>query len=42
MLTDSFLSEAASCFFIAWIVIVLAVSVIAFGRDILRPRPFSD
>jgi hypothetical protein len=42
MSSHAFLSDAASCFFIAWMVIVVAVGIIAFGRDLLRRRPFSD
>jgi hypothetical protein len=34
MSADAFLSDAASCFFFAWVVIVVAVGIIAFGRDL--------
>jgi hypothetical protein len=36
-LSDSFLSNAAWLFFAAWSAIVAAVSIAAFGRDLL-PR----
>jgi hypothetical protein len=36
-ISDSFLSNAAWLFFAAWIVMVAAVTVAAFGRDLL-PR----
>lgn len=36
-LTDSFLSNAGWFFFAAWTAIVAAVSIVAFGRDVL-PR----
>jgi hypothetical protein len=34
-LTDSFLSNAGWLFFAAWTVMVAAVTIIAFGRDLL-------
>lgn len=37
-LTDSFLSNAGWLFFGAWSVVVAAVSIIAFGHDLLPRR----
>jgi hypothetical protein len=34
-ISDSFLSDAAWLFFAAWTVMVAAVTVAAFGRDLL-------
>jgi len=38
MVGDSFLSDAGWVFFAAWSVIVAAVSLAAFGRDLLPSR----
>lgn len=38
MLSDSFLSDAGWLFFAAWSVIVAAVSIKAFGRDLLPTK----
>ena len=45
MTTDSFLFNAGSLFFAAWIAIIAGVTIAAFGRDLLpgnshaRPDP---
>ena len=38
MMSDSFLSNAGSVFFAFWSLIVAAVGVAAFGRDLLPPK----
>ncbi|MGA2855527.1 MAG: hypothetical protein ABSE40_01580 [Candidatus Sulfotelmatobacter sp.] len=38
MLSDSFLSDAGWLFFAAWSAVVAAVSLAAFGRDLLPSR----
>lgn len=38
MTSDSFLSNAGWIFFAAWSVVVAAVSIAAFGRDLLPFR----
>jgi len=38
MLSDSFLSDAGWLFFGAWSAVVAAVSLAAFGRDLLPSR----
>jgi hypothetical protein len=40
--SDSFLSNAGWFFFAAWTAVVTAVSVIAFGSDLLPRRPQLD
>lgn len=42
MLSDSFLSDAGWLFFAAWSVIVAAVSIKAFGRDLLPSKAAID
>lgn len=42
MMTDSFLSDASWLFFVAWSVVVAAVSIAAFGRDLLPSRAHID
>ncbi len=37
-LTDSFLSNAGWLFFAAWTVMVAAVTIVAFGRDLLPSK----
>jgi len=37
-LSDSFLSNAGWLFFAAWTAVVAAVSIVAFGRDLLPRR----
>ena len=43
MTTDTFLFNASSLFFAAWIVVIAGLTVAAFGRDLLprkaRPDP---
>jgi hypothetical protein len=38
MLSDSFLSDVGWLFFAAWSAVVAAVSLAAFGRDLLPSR----
>jgi hypothetical protein len=40
--SDSFLSNAGWLFFAAWTAMVAAVSIIAFGSDLLPRRPHLD
>jgi hypothetical protein len=40
--SDSFLSNAGWLFFAAWTAVVAAVSIIAFGSDLLPRRPHLD
>jgi hypothetical protein len=42
MTTDTFLFNAGWLFFAAWIAVVAAVSVTAFGRDLLVWRTHSE
>ena len=35
MITDSFLFDAGSLFFAVWIAVITAVSLAAFGRDLI-------
>jgi hypothetical protein len=48
MTTDTFLFNAGSLFFAAWIAVIAAVTVAAFGRDLLpgnahaRPEPAQE
>jgi len=37
-ISDSFLSNAALLFFVLWTAVVTAVSVVAFGRDVVPRR----
>jgi hypothetical protein len=39
MTPDSFLFDAGSFFFAAWIAVLAAVSITAFGRDLLPAKP---
>ena len=41
-MNDSFLFDAGSLFFALWIAIVAAISIIAFGRDLLPRSTHSD
>jgi hypothetical protein len=41
-MSESFLSDAGSLFFAAWILIVAAVSIVAFGRDLFPPKAHID
>jgi len=38
MTSDTFLSDASWLFFAAWSVVIAAVSIAAFGRDLLPSR----
>jgi hypothetical protein len=38
MTTDSFLFDAGSLFFVAWIAVLAGVSIAAFGRDLLPTK----
>ena len=38
MMSDSLLFEAGSLFFAAWIVVITAVSLAAFGRELLPTK----
>jgi hypothetical protein len=42
MVDDSFLSDVAWLFFAAWSVVVAAVSLAAFGRDLFPSRARHD
>jgi hypothetical protein len=42
MMSDSFLSDAGWLFFAAWSVVVAAVGILAFGRDLLPSRAHVD
>ena len=42
ILTDSFLADAGWLFFAAWSAVVAAVSIIAFGRDLLPWKAHLD
>ena len=37
-MSESFLSDAGSLFFAAWILVVAAVSLVAFGRDLFPSK----
>jgi hypothetical protein len=37
-MSEFFLFDAGSLFFIAWIIVVGAVSIVAFGRDLVPTR----
>jgi hypothetical protein len=41
-LSDAFLSNAGWLFFAAWSAMVVAVSIAAFGRDLLPRRAHTD
>jgi hypothetical protein len=41
-LNDSFLADAGWLFFAAWSLMVVAVSIVAFGRDLLPWRTHLD
>jgi hypothetical protein len=38
MISDSFLFDAGSIFFAAWIAVIAAVSLAAFGRELLPTK----
>jgi len=40
MTADTLLFDASSIFFAAWIAIIAAVMITAFGRDLLPEAPF--
>jgi len=42
MMSDSFLSDAGSLFFAVWSLIIGAVTLKAFGRDLLSSKAASD
>ena len=42
MMSDSFLSDAGSLFFAVWSLIISAVTLKAFGRDLLSSKTASD
>jgi len=42
MTSDTFLSDASWLFFAVWSVVVAAVSIAAFGRDLLPSRAHID
>ena len=42
MTFDLFLFDAGSLFFAAWIAVLAAVSITAFGRDLLPAKSLSD
>ncbi|HEX3820997.1 MAG TPA: hypothetical protein VHW45_11715 [Candidatus Sulfotelmatobacter sp.] len=37
-MSETFLSDAGSLFFAAWIVVVAAVGIVAFGRDLFPAK----
>jgi len=41
-MSDSFLSDAGWLFFAAWSIVVAAVSIAAFGRDLFPSRAHID
>jgi hypothetical protein len=41
-MSESFLSDAGSLFFAAWILVVAAVSIVAFGRDLFPRKAHAD
>ena len=41
-MSESFLSDAGSLFFAAWILVVAAVSIVAFGRDLFPAKAQID
>ena len=42
MMSDSFLSDAGSLFFAVWSLVIGAVTLKAFGRDLLSSKAASD
>jgi hypothetical protein len=42
MTADTFLFNAGSIFFAAWIAIIAAVTITAFGRDLLQEVKFES
>jgi hypothetical protein len=42
MTADTFLFDAGSIFFAAWIAVVAAVTITAFGRDLLSSEAHLD
>jgi hypothetical protein len=42
MTPDSFLFDAGSLFFAAWIAVLAAFSITAFGRDLLPAKPHPE
>jgi hypothetical protein len=42
MTADTFLFNAGSIFFAAWIAVVAAVTITAFGRDLLPSETHTD
>ena len=42
MTPDSFLFDAGSLFFAAWIAVLAAVTITAFGRELLPAKALSD
>jgi len=42
MMSDSFLSDAGSLFFAIWSLIIGAVTLKAFGRDLISSKAASD
>lgn len=42
MMSDSFIFNAGSLFFAAWIAIITGVTVTAFGRDLLPSKAQAD
>jgi hypothetical protein len=42
MTPDSFLFDAGSLFFAAWIAVLTAVTITAFGRDLFPAKPLPD
>ncbi len=41
-MTDSFLFDAGSLFFLAWIAVLAGISLTAFGRDLLPSKACPD
>jgi hypothetical protein len=41
-MSESFLSDAGSLFFAAWILVVAAVSIVAFGHDLFPSKTRFD
>jgi hypothetical protein len=42
MMSDSFIFNAGSVFFAAWIAVITGVTVTAFGRDLLPSKAQAD
>ena len=42
MMADTFLFDAGSLFFAAWIAVVAGVTITAFGRDLLPSKAHFD